>query len=401
MNGRVYDPMIGRFLSPDPYVQAPGHSQSYNRYSYVLNNPLKYTDPTGEFWNFVAGAVIGAGVGYISGRAAGLKGNDLLAYTLGSAAVGLITSGIGTAVSAGVSSAFSLASNAFTVGLVSGAAGGAAAGLVAGAGMAAIGNTVFGTDNSLGQAAIRGGISGALIGGVFGGLGGGFQNKIAGRKFFSGAFNRSEMAYQYTVSNGVVQQLPDHLGGQFGGSDFHMFNVGTWGDNGSSFKLLYSFMVEGSNAIKAFQFWNTSLNALSVSLNPLLVFDGANLSVLSANKVQYSTTATSGKDEHMNNPNSQHIKDYGPTPEGIYIIDNTKWDHLNKYQQLKRLVAGGDWGEYNVPLRPVTYKGPRNSFYLHGGIFPGSAGCIDAGQNVANIYNYLNSKGTTVVIIRY
>jgi RHS repeat-associated protein len=47
MNGRVYDPAIGRFLSPDPNVQLIADLQSYNRYSYVLNNPLRYTDPTG------------------------------------------------------------------------------------------------------------------------------------------------------------------------------------------------------------------------------------------------------------------------------------------------------------------------------------------------------------------
>ena len=49
MNGRVYDPVIGRFLSPDKYIQDPGNSQNYNRYAYVLNNPLKYTDPSGDF----------------------------------------------------------------------------------------------------------------------------------------------------------------------------------------------------------------------------------------------------------------------------------------------------------------------------------------------------------------
>ncbi|NJD33106.1 MAG: hypothetical protein FIB04_14605 [Gammaproteobacteria bacterium] len=47
MNGRVYDPVLGRFLSPDPVVQSPYDSQSWNRYSYVRNNPLRYTDPTG------------------------------------------------------------------------------------------------------------------------------------------------------------------------------------------------------------------------------------------------------------------------------------------------------------------------------------------------------------------
>jgi hypothetical protein len=51
MNGRVYDPQIGRFLSADPYIQSPYNTQSYNRYSYVMNNPLKYTDPSGYLWN--------------------------------------------------------------------------------------------------------------------------------------------------------------------------------------------------------------------------------------------------------------------------------------------------------------------------------------------------------------
>lgn len=50
MNGRLYDPTLGRFLSPDNYVQAPDNSQSFNRYSYCLNNPLKYTDPSGELF---------------------------------------------------------------------------------------------------------------------------------------------------------------------------------------------------------------------------------------------------------------------------------------------------------------------------------------------------------------
>ncbi len=47
MNGRVYDPRLARFTSADPIVQDPYNPQSWNRYSYVLNNPLKLTDPTG------------------------------------------------------------------------------------------------------------------------------------------------------------------------------------------------------------------------------------------------------------------------------------------------------------------------------------------------------------------
>ncbi len=48
-NGRVYDPALGRLLSADPHIQSSYNTQSYNRYSYVQNKPLKYTDPSGYF----------------------------------------------------------------------------------------------------------------------------------------------------------------------------------------------------------------------------------------------------------------------------------------------------------------------------------------------------------------
>ena len=62
MDGRVYDPAIGRFLSPDNYVQLSENSQSFNRYSYCINNPLKYTDPTGQFFQigFIGAALLAA-----------------------------------------------------------------------------------------------------------------------------------------------------------------------------------------------------------------------------------------------------------------------------------------------------------------------------------------------------
>jgi RHS repeat-associated protein len=50
MNGRIYDPAIGRFMQADPMVQEVDNSQNFNRYSYVINNPLSYTDPTGYFF---------------------------------------------------------------------------------------------------------------------------------------------------------------------------------------------------------------------------------------------------------------------------------------------------------------------------------------------------------------
>jgi hypothetical protein len=64
MNGRVYDPILGRFLSPDPSVQFVADFQSYNRYTYATNNPLKYVDPTGySIWSSLgSGLMIGGGI---------------------------------------------------------------------------------------------------------------------------------------------------------------------------------------------------------------------------------------------------------------------------------------------------------------------------------------------------
>lgn len=53
MNGRAYDYNLGRFLSVDPFIQAPGNSQSMNPYSYIMNNPLAGTDPSGYRWTTI------------------------------------------------------------------------------------------------------------------------------------------------------------------------------------------------------------------------------------------------------------------------------------------------------------------------------------------------------------
>lgn len=71
MEGRIYDPVIGRFLSPDPYLTLPEYTQGLNRYSYVLNNPLSLTDPSGYSavgvwlkynWKPITSTVVAVGV---------------------------------------------------------------------------------------------------------------------------------------------------------------------------------------------------------------------------------------------------------------------------------------------------------------------------------------------------
>ena len=68
MEGRMYDPLVGRFLSPDPIVQMPEYTQSLNRYAYCVNNPLSLTDPTGYSWiGDTFSALVGIAVGLETG----------------------------------------------------------------------------------------------------------------------------------------------------------------------------------------------------------------------------------------------------------------------------------------------------------------------------------------------
>ncbi|MCP1301658.1 type IV secretion protein Rhs [Chryseobacterium sp. S0630] len=69
MNGRLYDPLLRRFLNADENIQDPYNTQNYNKYGYVLNNPLMFNDPSGEFWiagfflTYLAPVIWGVAVG--------------------------------------------------------------------------------------------------------------------------------------------------------------------------------------------------------------------------------------------------------------------------------------------------------------------------------------------------
>ncbi|MDX6188498.1 polymorphic toxin type 23 domain-containing protein [Flavobacterium sp. Fl-318] len=101
MNGRLYDPKLHRFLQPDNNIQDPSNTQNYNRYGYCWNNPLKYTDPSGEIvWApIIAGAIIGAIIGAVGyGVQAIQTGNwswgQFSISVLSGAAIGAITGGV-------------------------------------------------------------------------------------------------------------------------------------------------------------------------------------------------------------------------------------------------------------------------------------------------------------------
>ena len=100
MEGRIYDPEIGRFLSPDPNVQYPLSSQGYNRYTYVNDNPLSLSDPTGYFsGNPILGA---AAAILVTWACEGTCGGAATSAFLAGAADGYVSSG-GNLQDAGIS----------------------------------------------------------------------------------------------------------------------------------------------------------------------------------------------------------------------------------------------------------------------------------------------------------
>lgn len=170
MNARLYDPLLCRFLSPDPYVQAPDFTQSFNRYSYGLNNPLSYTDPNGEFWHLIIGAVFG-GIANLIGNWQNCDGfwEYVAAFGIGAAA-GLAVAATGGAAAAAGGTALA------TAGVIGvGAAGGASTGAVNDI-IRQTGNNFDGMDSvnwkSVGVSAASGAVAGGISAGVGIGLSG-------------------------------------------------------------------------------------------------------------------------------------------------------------------------------------------------------------------------------------
>ena len=177
MNGRMYDPLLGRFLSPDPYVQMPDYSQNFNRYAYCFNNPLIYTDPSGEFLieAIIFGAIMNT---FMQGASGNINSSGDFFKAMG---IGALAGAAG--YGAGQLVAGAVGTIGFTGGALTGAAGGFAGGFVGGAGNAWASGASFG--QGLGQGLIGGGF-GAVAGGLIGGISGGVTATRHGGKFWSG-----------------------------------------------------------------------------------------------------------------------------------------------------------------------------------------------------------------------
>ena len=179
-NARIYDPSVGRFLSPDPMVQDPVSTQNFNRYSYCLNNPLKYTDLSGEIvWELalIAGHIAGMVNMYMHKDAIESSHSDwtfMKYYGVGflSGAVGSVVGGAVNTASLGIG---------FWGGGANAAASGFASGFVSGFGNAA----VAGSSDPFSAGMLSGITSGATAF-LFGGMSSGFDAMKHGGNFWTG-----------------------------------------------------------------------------------------------------------------------------------------------------------------------------------------------------------------------
>ncbi len=198
MNARLYDPEIGRFLSADSYIQEPGLSQNFNRYIYVMNNPLKYNDPSGHFINFIIGAIIMIVSQFIDNPYIRMIGMVVGMAMMGGAFFG---EGLFTAAAGG-----SGASGAFIT--VGGTSFQVAAGEIALAAMngAAIGAVVGGATTGTLKGALKGAMFGAISGAAAGYVGHGGNG--GGRLFDSDGMT----ALAHGASQGAISEM---RGGDF------------------------------------------------------------------------------------------------------------------------------------------------------------------------------------------
>lgn len=141
MNGRIYDSRLGRFLQADPFVDGVRDTQAYNRYSYLGNNPLNATDPTGFF--------------------SLKKVLTIVAIVV----ISVVTYGAASTWAVGVYGAScTVVCSMATASMIGGVVGGAAAGFVAGVSAAAFSGANF-------KDSIKTGLKGALTGAISGGFG--------------------------------------------------------------------------------------------------------------------------------------------------------------------------------------------------------------------------------------
>lgn len=320
---RLYDPVIGRFISADSIVPDFSSPQALNRYAYCLNNPLIFVDPTGYF--SLTKLFKAAVSGFVGGVAFVLSGGNPI---------------------------------------IAGMAAGATSGALSGGGVEAV-------------------FIGAVTGGALGGVGG--------------------LVYDTWGAAGAYAMLG-------GGA------VASYGAEGIDGLLYFAGGLAGgiAGAVIASDLTTPTISlGQSINDDPL-DYNGTQLTATDAKaNMMGSWPATSGKPGSTTSLADQMAPNFGPIPAGKYSVNPNniqRWADLPWYQKVAAYLPGkhGElpggvvaWGHTRVPIDipggSVVFNTPtgvysRGNFFIHGGWYPGSAGCIDLGAYEASFFNYFSGQ---------
>lgn len=376
MNGRVYDPNIARFVSADPNLQFAQFTQSYDRYSYVLNNPLSFTDPTGFFLKKLfkgVGNFFKAVLNPIATALEWIKKNWRTVVVIAVAAVVTVgTGGIGGAILAG----------AISGGLNAALYGGGIDDILRGAVIgAAIGAATYGAgDLQFAVASDYGATAGWAASTGAHGVVGGVQSEIGGGNFWSGF-----------ASGAFTKALSGHVDA----IESRSLRVTTAAAMGGT----ASVVAGGSFANGAIT------GAYSRLLNDELHFDGKKLTWKDdKGAVLAEYEAMSGHPDYQD-PKYQNLKDKGPLPEGEYTVAQSQHQEMGDRGLFHKVAGelgftawpGGEsaWGTQRIWITPRagTNTYGRGGFTIHGGSSFGSRGCIDLCSNNNAFMHRFRSHG--------
>ena len=111
-----------------------------------------------------------------------------------------------------------------------------------------------------------------------------------------------------------------------------------------------------------------------------------------------SWLAYSGKSGSNLSIKDQTKKEYGPIPEGTYTVNPSDTLVFAKIDPERKDYPYASWGTYATPIRPAqgTETYGRGGFYLHGGVTPGSAGCVDLVEFDVAVHNVIKKIGKRV-----
>jgi RHS repeat-associated protein len=355
MNGRLYDPATGRFLSADPTIQYADDMQNYNRYSYINNNPLSAVDFSGHgFLKKVAKTV---------GRAFKSVGKALKSV-LKNPVVRMVGQVVSAAYGPWSAALFAAVSSYAQTGSLTAAL--------------TEGFKTYATAQAFGWA-------------------GGIENSVGGIAAHAFIGCASSVASGGRCGSGALS------------AGFTKAFSGTIdGLNDRAFRTMAAAIVGGTaSVLGGGKFENGAVTgAFSRLFNDELHFNGKKLTYYDDDgNIIGEYSAVSGR-EGFQDGKYQMLKGKGPIPEGdnywVKQEDIQFYDSIGFIDRVQSVIGRGTWpgaqsawGYARVWISPSvganTYG--RGGFSIHGGSVPGSAGCLDLTKDIGRFINDFKSRG--------